>query len=110
MDSRVPIIWFAKILYPSQPNGVLWPNAWMRSSGSYFQPLCAVYVKGCAPVIKDQLLRGDLKIANLYARMTVKRIPYEHFRVCDHRLVSFFNINTEDDLRCAQEGNFPNIV
>lgn len=80
------------------------------SSGTYFQPLCAVYARRCAPVIEDQLRRGDLKIANLYARMTVKKIPYEDFRACDERLVSFFNINTEDDLKRARAGDFPDIV
>ncbi len=80
------------------------------SWGTFFQPLCAVYAKRCAPVIEDQLLRGDLKIANLFARMKVKRIPYEHFRTSDRKLVSFFNINTEDELKSAREGDFPNIV
>jgi molybdopterin-guanine dinucleotide biosynthesis protein A len=80
------------------------------SSGTYFQPLCAVYAKRCAPVIEDQLRRGDMKIANLFARMRVKRIPYEDFRDRDERLVSFFNINTEDDLKRAREGDFPDIV
>ena len=80
------------------------------SSGSYFQPLCAVYARRCAPVIEAQLQAGDLKIANLYARMTVQRIPYEDFRKSDDRLVSFFNINTEDDLKHARAGDFPDIV
>lgn len=80
------------------------------SWGTFFQPLCAVYAKRCAPAIEDQLLRGDLKIANLFKKMTVKRIPYEHFRPSDRRLVSFFNINTDDELKRAQKGDFPNIV
>lgn len=80
------------------------------SSGTFFQPLCAVYARRCAPVIEDQLRHGDLKIANLYARMVVKKIPYEDFRVCDERLISFFNINAEDDLKRARAGDFPDIV
>jgi molybdopterin-guanine dinucleotide biosynthesis protein A len=80
------------------------------SSGAYFQPLCAVYAKRCAAVIEDQLERGDLKIANLFARMTLKIIPYDDFRVSDERLVSFFNINTEDDLQRARAGDLPDIA
>lgn len=80
------------------------------SSGTYFQPLCAVYAKRCAPLIEDQLRCGDLKIANLFARMKVKRIPYEIFRDSDDRLVSFFNINTTEDLKHARAGDFPDIV
>lgn len=80
------------------------------SSGTYFQPLCAVYAKRCAPLIEDQLRRGDFKIANLYARLRVKKIPYEDFRACDERLISFFNVNNEDDLKRARAGDFPDIV
>jgi molybdopterin-guanine dinucleotide biosynthesis protein A len=80
------------------------------SSGTYFQPLCAVYARRCAPVIEAQLQAEDFKIANLFARMRVKRIPYDDFRDRDERLVSFFNINTDEDLKRAWEGDFPNIV
>ena len=80
------------------------------SSETYFQPLCAVYAQSCAPVIEDQLQGGDLKIANLFARMAVKKISYDQFRVEDARLVSFFNINTIDDLKRAEAGDFPDIV
>lgn len=76
------------------------------SSATYFQPLCAVYAKSCAPVIEDQLQGGDLKIANLFARMAVKKVSYEQFRAEDARLVSFFNINTIDDLKRAEAGDF----
>jgi molybdopterin-guanine dinucleotide biosynthesis protein A len=80
------------------------------ASGAYFQPLSAVYAKRCAPFIEDQLLRGDLKIANLFARVTVKKIPYDDFRASDDRLVSFFNINTADDLKKVRAGDIPDIV
>ena len=80
------------------------------ATGTYFQPLCAIYAKRCAPLIEDQLRRGDFKIANLFSRMSVKRIPYEDFRASDERLVSFFNINTEDDLKNARAGDFPDIM
>jgi molybdopterin-guanine dinucleotide biosynthesis protein A len=80
------------------------------TSGTYFQPLCATYAKGCAPVIEDQLQRGDYKIAHLFARMRVKKAPYAQFRAVDDKLVSFFNINTEEDLKRAQAGDIPDIA
>jgi len=80
------------------------------SSETYFQPLCAVYAQSCAPVIEDQLQGGDLKIANLFARMAVKKVSYDRFRAEDARLVSFFNINTIGDLKHAEAGDFPDIV
>ena len=80
------------------------------ASGSYFQPLCAVYAKHCAPVIEAQLRSGDFKIAHLFARMRARKIPYTQFRTVDERLVSFFNINSEDDLKRAQAGDIPDIA
>jgi molybdenum cofactor guanylyltransferase len=80
------------------------------ASGSYFQPLCAVYAKRCAPAIEDQLRKGDFKIAHLFAEMKVKKIPYTRFRAVDDKLVSFFNINTEDDLKRIQAGDIPDIA
>jgi molybdopterin-guanine dinucleotide biosynthesis protein A len=80
------------------------------ASGPYFQPLCAVYAKHCAPVIEAQLRSGDFKIAHLFARMRVRKIPYTQFRIVDERLVSFFNVNSEDDLRLAQAGDIPDIT
>jgi molybdopterin-guanine dinucleotide biosynthesis protein A len=80
------------------------------TSGTYFQPLCAAYAKGCASVIEDQLERGDFKIAHLFAQMRVKNVPYAQFRAVDDKLVSFFNINTEDDLKRAQTGDIPDIT
>jgi molybdopterin-guanine dinucleotide biosynthesis protein A len=80
------------------------------SSGTYFQPLCAAYAKRCAPVIENQLRAGDFKIAHLFAQMRVKKVPYTQFRTVDDKLVSFFNINTEDDLKRAQAGDIPDIA
>jgi molybdopterin-guanine dinucleotide biosynthesis protein A len=80
------------------------------ASGTYFQPLCATYAKRCAPVIEDQLQGGDFKIAHLFTRMRVKKVPYAQFRTVDDKLVSFFNINTQEDLRRAQAGDIPDIA
>jgi molybdopterin-guanine dinucleotide biosynthesis protein A len=80
------------------------------ASKTYFQPLCAAYAKRCAPVIEDQLRGGDFKIAHLFARMRVRKVPYAQFRAVDDKLVSFFNINTEDDLKLAQAGDIPDIA
>jgi len=80
------------------------------ASGTFFQPLCAAYAKRCAPVIEKQLRDGDFKIARLFDRMKVKKVPYAQFRTVDDRLASFFNINTEEDLKRAQAGDIPDIA
>jgi len=80
------------------------------TSGTYFQPLCAAYSKRCARVIEDQLQGGDFKIAHLFDKMKVKKVPYAQFRAVDGKLESFFNINTEDDLKRARTGDIPYIA
>ena len=71
------------------------------SSGSYFQPLCAVYSKRCIPIIEDQLQRGDVKTDRIYDRLRVKKIPYHRLHEGDPQLASFFNVNTPEDLLTA---------
>ena len=72
-------------------------------SGTYYQPLCAVYSKRCAPLIEAQLMEGDLKVDNLFAKISVKTIPYETFQKADDELISFFNVNTPEDLQYAEQ-------
>lgn len=71
------------------------------ASGSYFQPLCAVYSKRCIPFIEDRLERGDVKTDSVYRTLRVKKIPYERLQTVDPNLDSFFNVNTPEDLQTA---------
>jgi molybdopterin-guanine dinucleotide biosynthesis protein A len=63
-----------------------------------FQPLCAIYSRRCIKPIEDQLDRGGLKISNLFSQIKIKTIPEESLRSVDRDLISFFNINTVEDL------------
>jgi molybdopterin-guanine dinucleotide biosynthesis protein A len=67
------------------------------------QPLCAIYSKRCIQPIEDQLKDGDPKISNLFQKIRVKEVPEERLRQADPDLVSFFNINTPEDLARAEE-------
>jgi molybdopterin-guanine dinucleotide biosynthesis protein A len=67
------------------------------------QPLCAIYSKRCIAPIEDQLKEGDPKILNFFPKMRVKEIPEERLRNADPDLVSFFNINTPEDLATAEQ-------
>jgi molybdopterin-guanine dinucleotide biosynthesis protein A len=67
------------------------------------QPLCAIYSKRCIEPIEDQLKDGDSKILNFFPKIRVKEIPEERLRQADPDLVSFFNINTPEDLLAAEE-------
>lgn len=68
------------------------------ASGSYFQPLCAVYSKRCLPVVENQLRRGEVKTDRIYEELKVKRVSYDLLKVVDPDLLSFFNVNTPEDL------------
>jgi molybdopterin-guanine dinucleotide biosynthesis protein A len=72
-------------------------------SGSYFQPLCAVYSQKCRAIIEKQLRAGDLKVDRFFDQVVVKKIPYEKFKKVDPDLLSFFNVNTPEDLKQAEK-------
>ena len=67
------------------------------------QPLCAIYSRRCIEPIEDQLKEGDAKILNFFSKIKVKEIPEERLRRVDPDLISFFNINTPEDLARAEQ-------
>jgi molybdenum cofactor guanylyltransferase len=67
-----------------------------------FQPLCAVYSRRCLHPIEEQLIKGELKISTLFSKLKVKKIPEDILRSVDPELISFFNINTQEDLSLSQ--------
>ena len=68
-----------------------------------YQPLCALYSKRCLKIIEDQVSKGDMKISKLYSKIKVKKIAEESLRQIDPDLISFFNINTQEDLALSQK-------
>jgi molybdenum cofactor guanylyltransferase len=68
-----------------------------------YQPLCAIYSRRCLKPIEEQLGQGDLKISNFFSRFKIKEIPEDSLRRVDPDLISFFNINTVEDLSRSQE-------
>ena len=71
------------------------------NSGTFFQPMCAVYSRRCIPFIEKQINIGDLKVDHLYEKIRLKKIPYERFKAIDPDLRSFFNVNTPEDIHLA---------
>ena len=57
-------------------------------------PLHAIYSKSCLPFIEAQISEGDLKVSNLFSKLKVKYIRTN---------LSFYNINTRQDLEQAIE-------
>lgn len=67
------------------------------------QPLCAVYSKQCLKHVERQLTRKELQIRRFFKKVRVKKLPENLLRKNDPDLLSFFNINTPDDLAKAKE-------
>ncbi len=65
------------------------------------EPLCAVYSRRCLQTVQGALEQNSLKIRSFFSRVRVKEIPETVLRKMDPGLVSFFNINTPDDLEQA---------
>jgi molybdopterin-guanine dinucleotide biosynthesis protein A len=66
------------------------------------EPLFAIYTKNCLPVINDHLQRGDLKVRSILTELRVRRVEEEEIDRVDPERLSFFNVNTSDDLKRAQ--------
>jgi len=67
-----------------------------------FEPLCSVYSKKCLKPIEQQLVKQELKIRQVFQKVRVKKLPESILRQNDPDLVSFYNINTHDDLIRAE--------
>jgi molybdopterin-guanine dinucleotide biosynthesis protein A len=67
------------------------------------EPLCAVYSKRCLKTAEQHLKQKKLKILMAFRRSRIKTIPEKVLRAKDPDLLSFFNINTPDDLMRADE-------
>jgi len=67
------------------------------------EPLCAIYSKRCFQSIEHQLLNKDFKIRKFFKKVRMKKVPETQLRQQDPNLLSFFNINTPEDLKIADK-------
>lgn len=68
----------------------------------YREPLCAVYSKRCLPFIQAQLENEDFKIIRFFEHVRVKEVPVAALVPGDPSMLSFFNVNTPEDLARAE--------
>ena len=71
--------------------------------GDMIEPLHAIYSKNCLAAIENLLRQDNLKISHLLASVRVRYVEAEEINQFDPKHLSFFNINTEADLKTAQE-------
>lgn len=65
------------------------------------EPTHALYAKSCLPFIAPRLVAGDLKISGFYDEVRVSYVPDTVVATLDPGYLSFFNVNTPQDLEKA---------
>jgi molybdopterin-guanine dinucleotide biosynthesis protein A len=71
--------------------------------GEMVEPLCAVYSKSCLAPIQDLLEQNELGISKLFSMVKVRYIEEDELNRFDPKHLSFFNINSQDDLERARK-------
>lgn len=73
-----------------------------KSDQITLQTLCALYSKRCLPIIELMLQESELRVHALQERASIKRVSPEVWQAFDPDGISFFNINTPEDLEQAE--------
>ncbi len=66
-----------------------------------YQPLHAVYGKGCTAAMESLLRAGRLKIDQLFPLVRLRVVDEEELRPIDPLLHAFVNVNTREELEAA---------
>jgi molybdopterin-guanine dinucleotide biosynthesis protein A len=75
----------------------------MPETSAGLEPLCAAYSKRCLQPAQQHLEQEKLKIVKAFRKSRIKTISEKVLRKKDPGLLSFFNINSPDDLKRAEE-------
>jgi molybdopterin-guanine dinucleotide biosynthesis protein A len=75
----------------------------MPETSAGFEPLCAAYSKRCLNSAQHHLEQEKLKIIKTFRKSRIKTISEKVLCEIDPDLQSFFNINTPEDLKRAEE-------
>ena len=67
------------------------------------EPLCAVYSKNCVAPIQELLEQDERQIRRLFSMVKVKYVEEDEINRFDPEHLSFFNINSQDDLERARK-------
>ena len=71
--------------------------------GNWVEPLHAVYSKGCLAPIENLFKQGELQIFKFFPQVKVRYVEAEEIDRFDPEHLSFFNVNTEANLKKARE-------
>jgi molybdopterin-guanine dinucleotide biosynthesis protein A len=71
--------------------------------GSDIEPLHAIYSNRCLPEVRKLLDEGTYSVSELLKRIKVRYVDAPEIDIFDPQHLSFFNINTEEDLKRARD-------
>ena len=71
--------------------------------GNIVEPLHAIYHKNCLVHMENLLKQGELQILKFFHQVKVRYVEEDEIDRFDPSHLTFFNVNTEDDLRKAKE-------
>jgi molybdopterin-guanine dinucleotide biosynthesis protein A len=74
----------------------------MPETAAGMEPLCAVYSKRCLNAAEHHIKQNKFKIQRALKNHRLKKIPENILRSKDPDLISFYNINTPEDLTRAE--------
>jgi molybdopterin-guanine dinucleotide biosynthesis protein A len=69
----------------------------------YPEPLLAYYSSSALEEVEKSIKKGQKRILAAFENLNVIFYPAENLRKFDKQLISFFNINTPEDLKRAEE-------
>ena len=67
------------------------------------EPIHAAYSRACLEPIRAKIAADRLKISGFFDDVSVHYFTEDHVREIDPNLLSFFNINTQQDLEKANQ-------
>ena len=73
-----------------------------RIADGKLEPLHAVYSKSCMPHMESLLESGNLRIFDFFDRVRVEYVEVDRITGIDPEMLSFFNVNTPEDLERAR--------
>jgi len=77
-------------------------DAIIPKRNGFLEPLHAIYSKDCLTSIKKHLDENDLRIQSFFDEVRVKHIQKTELERFDPEGMTFFNVNTEEDLKKAR--------
>jgi molybdopterin-guanine dinucleotide biosynthesis protein A len=69
----------------------------------HYEPLLAIYARSLLPKIEHALAHGEMRMIGIFDGARMRHVFQQEITRFDPEMRSFFNVNTPEDLACAQD-------